>query len=166
MVHTWGFVKSRWDPNGAPLEICEFAVGPQWCTLKVCSFAVGPQWRNHPWGVVNSRWDPNFAPLRFCEFAVGLQVAKVESPLWEQGVYKLQKSQALSGTKGLTSRKSRKPFGGQRWTSRKSRKPFGGTRGLQVALSLGKHGAHKSQALWWTKALGQVAIPFGDQGAY
>ena len=49
MVHPWGFVHSRWDPNGAPLgflnslcdrngellRFCEFAVGPQWCTLGV-----------------------------------------------------------------------------------------------------------------------------------
>ena len=35
MVHSWGFVNSRWDPNGAPLGVCEFAVGPQLCTLGV-----------------------------------------------------------------------------------------------------------------------------------
>ena len=35
MVHPWGFVKSRWDPNGAPLGFCEVAVGPQRCTLGV-----------------------------------------------------------------------------------------------------------------------------------
>ena len=33
MVHPWGFVKSLWDPNDAPLEFCEVTVGPQWCTL-------------------------------------------------------------------------------------------------------------------------------------
>ena len=35
MVHPWVFVNSRWDPIGAPLGFCEFAVGPQWCTLGV-----------------------------------------------------------------------------------------------------------------------------------
>ena len=35
MVHPWGFVNSLWDPNGAPLVLCEFAVGPQWCSLGV-----------------------------------------------------------------------------------------------------------------------------------
>ena len=58
MVHPWGFVNSRWDPNGAPEGFCEFVVEPQWCTL------------GYPWGSVNSRWDPNGAPLVFCEFAV------------------------------------------------------------------------------------------------
>ena len=76
MVYPWGFVNSRWDPNGAPLGFCEFAVAPQWCTLGV------PFWvllirlgtpMVHPLGFVNSRWDPNGAPLGFCEFAVGPQ---------------------------------------------------------------------------------------------
>ena len=53
MVHPWGFVNSRWNPNGSPfgyslgsvnsrwdhngasLGFCEFAMGPQWCTLGV-----------------------------------------------------------------------------------------------------------------------------------
>ena len=49
MVYPWGFVNSRleyngtplrsvislWDPNGAPLGFCEYAVGPQWGTLGV-----------------------------------------------------------------------------------------------------------------------------------
>ena len=43
---------------------------------------------------------------------------------------------------------------------------FGGPRCLQVSLSLGNQGAHKSQALWWTKALAQFASPLGEQGAY
>ena len=54
----------------------------------------------HPWGFVNSRWDPNGAPFGFSEFAEeptfgrprGLQIAKVASPLGEQGAYKSQKS--------------------------------------------------------------------------
>ena len=123
----------------------------------------------------------------------GLQFAR---PWADQGANKLQKSQALWGTKGLTSRKPfgrprglyvpkvASPFGGprclqvasplayksqksqnKRHTSRKSRKPFGGPRSLQVSL-LREPGAHESQALWWTKALAQVASPLGDQGAY
>ena len=47
MVHPWGFVNSRWDPNGAPY--------------------------GYPWGSVNSRCDPNGAHLGFCEFTVGPQ---------------------------------------------------------------------------------------------
>ena len=87
MVHPWGFVNSRWDPNGAPLGLCELAVEPKWCTigipLRLCEFVVGPQWCTlgvlrirgrtpmvHPWGVVHSRWVPNDAPLGFFEFAV------------------------------------------------------------------------------------------------
>ena len=76
----------------------------------------------------------------------------------DQGVYR---SQAIWGTKGLTSRK-----------------PFGGPRGLQVASHLGDQVAYKSQALCGTKghtsrkpfggtkALAQVVSPFGEQGAY
>ena len=54
MVHPWGFVNSRWDPNGAPLVFGELAIIA-----------------NDPWGFVNSLWDSNGAPLGFCEYAVG-----------------------------------------------------------------------------------------------
>ena len=70
---------------------------------------------------------------------MGSQVAKAASPLGDQGAYK---PQALWGTKGLTSRKSRKPF----------RVP----RGFQVvkaASPLGDQGAYKSQALWGPRGL-------------
>ena len=108
----------------------------------------------HPLGLVNSRRDPL---------------------LEDQGAYKSQKSQALWGNKGLTSRKSRKPFGEPRGhTSRTSRKPFGGPKGLQVA---------KSKAILGTKELTcrrlfggprglqvakvtKVASRFGEKGAY
>ena len=50
-MHPRGFVNSRWEPNGAPLGFCEFAVGTQW--------------------FVNSLWNPNGAPFGFCEIAVG-----------------------------------------------------------------------------------------------
>ena len=33
MVHTWGFVNSRWDTNGASLGFCEFAVNPNGAPL-------------------------------------------------------------------------------------------------------------------------------------
>ena len=69
MVHPWGFVNSRWDPNGAPLGFCEFAVGPQLCTLDFLCIRGGTP-MVHPWGFVNSRWDPNGAPLGYCELAV------------------------------------------------------------------------------------------------
>ena len=63
----WGFVNSLWDPNGAPLGFCEFAVGPPWGFRNSLWDLV------HPWGLVNSRWDPHGATLGFCEFAVGPQ---------------------------------------------------------------------------------------------
>ena len=48
MVHPWGIVKSRWDPNGAPLGFCEFTVELKGCSLGTPfgfrEFAVGPQW--------------------------------------------------------------------------------------------------------------------------
>ena len=116
----------------------------------------------------------------------GLQVAKVVSPLGDQGAYKYH---SLWGTRGLTSHK---PFGGPKrlhnsqahwWTkgrtSRKSRKPFRGPRGLHVVRPLGTNwltsrtplgdqGANKSQALWGTKGLTRHKIRklFGDQEAY
>ena len=72
MVHPFGFVNSRRDPNGAPLVFCEVAVGPQWCTLGVLGIRGGTP-MVLPWGFVNSLWDPNGAPLGFSEFAVGPQ---------------------------------------------------------------------------------------------
>ena len=117
----------------------------------------------------------------------GLQVAKDASPLGNQGLatfatcnHKSQKSQALWGTKGLTSstpkalaqvvsplwdksvyksQKSQAFWGTKGLTSRKSRKLFGGPRGLQVvkvASPLGDQGANMSQmsqALWGTTGL-------------
>ena len=71
-MHSWGFVNSQWDPSGAPLGFCEFAVGPQWCTHGVLEIRSGTP-AVHPWGFVNSQWDPSGAPLGFCEFAVGPQ---------------------------------------------------------------------------------------------
>ena len=69
MVHPWGFVNSRWYPNGLPFWFCEFAVGPHLFTLG--DFRIrGGTLIVHPWGFVNSRWDPNGATFGFCEFAV------------------------------------------------------------------------------------------------
>ena len=78
MVHHWGFVNLRWDPNGETLGFYEFAVAPKWCTLGFCEFAVRPQRCTlgvlfirggtpvvHRWGFVNSQSDPNGAPLQF-----------------------------------------------------------------------------------------------------
>ena len=88
-----------------------------------------------------------------------MQVVKVANSLEDQGTYKSQKSQALGGTKGLTSRKVESPWGDQGayksqafWgtkglTSRKMRKPFAGPRRLQVANPLWDQGAYMSQAL-------------------
>ena len=77
-------------------------------------------------------------------------------------------SQALWGTKWLTSRKSRKPFVGQR-----------GLQDAKVGSTLGDQGAYQSHALWGTKGLtsrkpfggskrlqvAKVASSLGDQGA-
>ena len=90
----------------------------------------------HPLGLVNSRWDPLLEDL---------------------GAYKSQKSQALWGNKGLTSRKSRKPFGEPR-----------GIQVAQVANPLGDQRAYKSQSLkpFWGPRSSHVAGFFEDQGAY
>ena len=92
----------------------------------------------HPLGLVNSRWDPL---------------------LEDQGAYKSQKSQALWGNKGHTSRTSRKPFGGPKGLPVAKSKPFG------------DQGAYMSQAFWGTNGLtsrkvAKVASPFGEKGAY
>ena len=44
MVHQWGFVNSRWDPNGAPMGFGEFDGGtPMVHPCVFCEFAEGPQ---------------------------------------------------------------------------------------------------------------------------
>ena len=69
MVHPWDFVKSLLDRNGALLEFCEVAVGPQWFTLWVLCSRGGTS-IVHPWGFVKSRWDPNGTALGFCVVVV------------------------------------------------------------------------------------------------
>ena len=78
----------------------------------------------NPWGYVNSRWDPL---------------------LEDQGAYKSQKSQALWGNKGHTSRTSRKPFGGPKGLQVAKSKAIWGPRSLHVAGFLGDQRAYKSQ---------------------
>ena len=80
-----------------------------------------------PWGTKGLSTRKSSKPLGRPR---GSQVAKVPSPLGDQGAYKSQNSQTAWGTKGFTSRR-----------------PLGGPRGLQVAKvasPLGDQGAYKS----------------------
>ena len=63
----------------------------------------------------------------------------------DQGAYKSQKSQALWGNKGHTSRTSRKPFGGPKGLQVAKSKAIWGPRSLHVAGFLGDQRAYKSQ---------------------
>ena len=68
----------------------------------------------------------------------GLQLPKVASPLGDQGAYKSQKSQALWGIKGLTSRTPKA-------LAQVARRPKRLPQVAKVASPLGNQGAYKSQ---------------------